>query len=80
MSEYNKIDSYLEKNLDQSIAELSRLVAQPSVGAQNLGIEGMRRTRRRDAQGTRLRCRRSWIRKARRWSLANAKANLIRPC
>lgn len=38
MSEYSKIDSYLENNLDQSIAELSRLVAQPSVGAQNLGL------------------------------------------
>jgi acetylornithine deacetylase/succinyl-diaminopimelate desuccinylase-like protein len=38
MTEYGKIDSYLESNLDQSIAELSRLVAQPSVGAQNLGM------------------------------------------
>src|SRR6185436_1254243 len=39
MSEYTKIDSYLEKNLDKSITELSRLVAQPSVGAQNLGLK-----------------------------------------
>src|SRR6266540_860988 len=39
MSDYNQIDSYLEKNLDKSIAELSRLVAQPSVGAQNLGLK-----------------------------------------
>ena len=38
MTEYDKINSYLEANLDQSIAELSRLVAQPSVGAQNLGM------------------------------------------
>jgi acetylornithine deacetylase/succinyl-diaminopimelate desuccinylase-like protein len=38
MTEYDRIDSYLESNLDQSIAELSRLVAQPSVGAQNLGM------------------------------------------
>jgi acetylornithine deacetylase/succinyl-diaminopimelate desuccinylase-like protein len=38
MSEYDKIDSYLERNLDQSLAELSKLVAQPSVGAQNLGL------------------------------------------
>ncbi len=38
MPEYAKIDSYLEKNLDRSLAELSRLVAQPSVGAQNLGL------------------------------------------
>src|SRR5512139_566836 len=38
MTDYHKIDSYLETNLDQSIDELSRLVAQPSVGAQNLGM------------------------------------------
>jgi acetylornithine deacetylase/succinyl-diaminopimelate desuccinylase-like protein len=38
MTEYGKIDSYLESNLDQSITELSKLVAQPSVGAQNLGM------------------------------------------
>ncbi len=39
MSEYSKLDSYLEKNLDKSLDELSRLVAQPSVGAQNLGLK-----------------------------------------
>jgi acetylornithine deacetylase/succinyl-diaminopimelate desuccinylase-like protein len=39
MSDYNKIDSYLEKNLDKSIIELSKLVAQPSVGAQNWGLK-----------------------------------------
>src|SRR5215217_5221479 len=39
MSDYNRIDSYLEKNLDVSISELSKLVAQPSVGAQNLGMK-----------------------------------------
>ena len=39
MSKYETIDSYLEKNLDRSVAELSRLVAQPSVGAQNLGMK-----------------------------------------
>jgi acetylornithine deacetylase/succinyl-diaminopimelate desuccinylase-like protein len=39
MSDYATIDSYLEKNLDQSLAELSRLVAQPSVGAQNWGLK-----------------------------------------
>jgi acetylornithine deacetylase/succinyl-diaminopimelate desuccinylase-like protein len=38
MTEYGRIDSYLESNLDRSIAELSKLVAQPSVGAQNLGM------------------------------------------
>ncbi len=39
MVDYSKIDRYLETNLDQSIAELTRLCAQPSVGAQNLGIK-----------------------------------------
>src|SRR5690349_5249796 len=39
MSEYSKLDSYLEQNLDKSLDELSRLVAQPSVGAQNLGMK-----------------------------------------
>jgi acetylornithine deacetylase/succinyl-diaminopimelate desuccinylase-like protein len=39
MTDYGRIDSYLEANLDQSIAELSKLVAQPSVGAQNLGMQ-----------------------------------------
>ena len=34
-----KIDTFIEKNLDESIAELSRLCAQPSVAAQNLGID-----------------------------------------
>jgi acetylornithine deacetylase/succinyl-diaminopimelate desuccinylase-like protein len=38
MTNFSKIDSYLESNLDQSIAELSRLVAQPSVGVQNMGM------------------------------------------
>lgn len=36
--DYSAIDAYLTGNLDKSIEELSRLVAQPSVGAQNLGI------------------------------------------
>lgn len=35
----NKIDAYIEDHLDQSVEELSRLCAQPSVAAQNLGIE-----------------------------------------
>jgi len=39
MTDYKKVDAYLERNLDQSIAELSKLVAQPSVGAQNLGMK-----------------------------------------
>ena len=39
MSDFNQIDSYLEKNLDKSIAELSRLVAQPSISAQGVGLK-----------------------------------------
>ncbi len=39
MSDYTKIDAYLESHIDESITELSRLVSQPSVGAQNLGME-----------------------------------------
>jgi acetylornithine deacetylase/succinyl-diaminopimelate desuccinylase-like protein len=39
MSDYKKIDSYLEKNLDQSLEELSVYVAQPSISAQNLGLK-----------------------------------------
>jgi acetylornithine deacetylase/succinyl-diaminopimelate desuccinylase-like protein len=39
MADYNKIDTYLDGHLDKSIAELSKLVAQPSNGAQNLGMK-----------------------------------------
>ncbi len=39
MTNYKKVDAYLESNLNKSIAELSKLVAQPSVGAQNLGMK-----------------------------------------
>ncbi len=39
MTYFNKVDKYLEINLDKSLDELSRLVAQPSVGAQNLGMK-----------------------------------------
>jgi acetylornithine deacetylase/succinyl-diaminopimelate desuccinylase-like protein len=39
MTDFKKIDTYLSDNLDKSIAELSKLVAQPSVGAQNLGLK-----------------------------------------
>jgi len=34
-----KVDAYIEDHLETSIEELSRLCAQPSVAAQNLGIE-----------------------------------------
>lgn len=39
MTEYEKIDLYLENHLDDSIAELCELCAQPSVSAQKLGLE-----------------------------------------
>jgi acetylornithine deacetylase/succinyl-diaminopimelate desuccinylase-like protein len=39
MSEFSKIDSWLEKNMDASIKELSTLVAQPSISAQNYGLK-----------------------------------------
>lgn len=39
MSNYKKIDSYFEQNLDQNLAELSTYVAQPSISAQNLGLK-----------------------------------------
>jgi len=38
MTDYTEIDHYLEAHLDESIAELSKLCAQPSVAAQNLGL------------------------------------------
>lgn len=39
MSNYKKIDSYLDKNLDQSLEELKRYVSQPSISAQNIGLK-----------------------------------------
>jgi acetylornithine deacetylase/succinyl-diaminopimelate desuccinylase-like protein len=39
MNDFNAIDTYLETNLEASLVELSRLVAQPSVAAQNLGLQ-----------------------------------------
>ncbi|MDO8753355.1 MAG: M20/M25/M40 family metallo-hydrolase [Anaerolineales bacterium] len=39
MSDYKKIDSYIDKNLDKSLEELKRYVAQPSISAQNLGLK-----------------------------------------
>ncbi len=38
MTDYKKIDAYLESNLDRSLDELKRLVAQPSISAQNIGL------------------------------------------
>ena len=39
MSDYKKIDLYLDKNLDQSLEELKRYVSQPSISAQNIGLK-----------------------------------------
>ena len=39
MTDFRKLDEYLETHLDESLSELSRLVSQPSVAAQPLGIE-----------------------------------------
>ena len=38
MSDYSKVDSFLESNLDKSLTELGRLVAQPSISAQKIGL------------------------------------------
>lgn len=39
MNQFEKVDQYLESHMDESIAELSRLCAQPSVSAQNWGLD-----------------------------------------
>jgi acetylornithine deacetylase/succinyl-diaminopimelate desuccinylase-like protein len=39
MSDLNKIDQYLENSLDDSLDELARLCAVPSIAAQNEGLE-----------------------------------------
>lgn len=39
MNDYSKLDAYLESHLEESIAELSKLCAQPSVAAQNWGLK-----------------------------------------
>lgn len=38
MTDYSKVDSFLESNIDKSLAELGRLVAQPSISAQKIGL------------------------------------------
>ena len=38
MTDYTKIDTYLETHLDRSLTELGRLVAQPSISAQKIGL------------------------------------------
>jgi acetylornithine deacetylase/succinyl-diaminopimelate desuccinylase-like protein len=39
MSNYDKLDAYIDKNLNQSLDELKKYVAQPSISAQNLGLK-----------------------------------------
>ena len=39
MADFASIDRYLDDHLEQSLAELTRYAAQPSVAAQNLGME-----------------------------------------
>jgi acetylornithine deacetylase/succinyl-diaminopimelate desuccinylase-like protein len=39
VTDFTAVDRHLEDHLEESLAELSKLVAQPSVAAQNLGME-----------------------------------------
>ncbi len=39
MTDFTQVDRHLEQHLDESLTELTRLVAQPSVAAQNRGME-----------------------------------------
>ncbi len=39
MHDYRQIDAYLQANLERSLDELKRLVAQPSISAQRIGLE-----------------------------------------
>ena len=39
MSDYTSINKYLEEHMDESISELSKFCAQPSVAAQNWGLQ-----------------------------------------
>ncbi|MBM3179646.1 MAG: M20/M25/M40 family metallo-hydrolase [Chloroflexi bacterium] len=39
MNSYNKLDLYIDRNLDKNLEELKRYVAQPSISAQNLGLK-----------------------------------------
>ncbi len=39
MSNYDSVDAYIDKNLNQSLDELKKYVAQPSISAQNLGLK-----------------------------------------
>jgi acetylornithine deacetylase/succinyl-diaminopimelate desuccinylase-like protein len=39
MTNFDKIDAFIDGNLDQSLDELKRYVSQPSISAQNLGLK-----------------------------------------
>ena len=39
MPDYSRIDAYLNTNIDRSLEELGRLVAQPSISAQKIGLK-----------------------------------------
>ncbi len=39
MPDYARVEEYLDEDMDESIAELSRLCAQPSISAQKIGLE-----------------------------------------
>ena len=39
MTDFKEIDTYLETNLDKSLEELGKLVAQPSISAQGIGLK-----------------------------------------
>jgi len=39
MNSYNKLDLYIDRNLDKSLEELKHYVSQPSISAQNLGLK-----------------------------------------
>lgn len=39
MSDYTKVDAFLEANIDKSLDELKRLVSQPSISAQKIGLD-----------------------------------------
>lgn len=38
MSNYDKLDTYIDKNLDTNLEELKHYVRQPSISAQNIGL------------------------------------------
>ena len=54
MSDYKKIDSYLDKNLDQSLEELQTLCVTAEHQRTKFGIERMRADRKRNAGEARI--------------------------